>query len=109
MVLYSMILFAAAALFLGLAIAIYRGNTNLIHDYHQVHVKEAERKKYGQAFSKGLFALAISMLCSGIIALFGETLPIALIPTGVLLAGFVIASIMIAKVQKAFNGGFWGK
>ena len=49
------------------------------------------------------------MLCSGIIALFGETLPIALIPTGVLLAGFVIASIMIAKVQKAFNGGFWGK
>ena len=72
MVIYSVILFVAAALFFGLAAAVYRGNTNLIHSYHQTHVKEADKRQYGRSFSKGLFVLAVSMVLSGIIALFGE-------------------------------------
>lgn len=106
MVVYSMILFAAAALFFGLAAAIYRGNTNLIHSYHQTHVKEADKKQYGRSFSKGLSVLAVSMVLSGIIALFGETVPVVAASVGVLLAGMVIAFLVVAKVQKKFNGGF---
>ena len=106
MVIYSVILFAAAALFFGLAAAVYRGNTNLIHSYHQTHVKEADKKQYGRSFSKGLFVLAASMAFSGIIALFGETVPIVMISVVVLLAGNVAAFLVIAKVQKEFNGGF---
>lgn len=106
MVVYSVILFAVAALFFGLAVAIYRGNTNLIHSYHQTHVKEADKKQYGRSFSKGLFVLAVSMVLSGIIALLGETFPVVMISVGVLLAGSVAAFLVIAKVQKEFNGGF---
>lgn len=106
MVVYSVILFAAAALFFGLAAAIYRGNTNLIHSYHQTYVKEADKKQYGRSFSKGLCVLAISMVLSGIIALFGETAPVVAASVGVLLAGMVIAFLVTAKVQKEFNGGF---
>ena len=106
MVIYSVILFAAAALFFGLAAAVYRGNTNLIHSYHQTHVKEADKKQYGRSFSKGLFVLAISMVCSGIIALFGETVPVVATSVGVLLAGMAVAFLVVAKVQKEFNGGF---
>lgn len=106
MVIYSVVLFAVAVLFFGLAAAIYRGNTNLIHSYHQTHVKEADKRQYGRSFSKGLFVLAVSMVLSGIIALFGETFPVVMISTGVLLAGSVAAFLVIAKVQKEFNGGF---
>lgn len=106
MIAYSVIMFAAAVLFFGLAAAIYRGNTNLIHAYHQTHVKEAEKSKYGKSFSKGLFVLAASLVFSGIVALFGTAVPIVLISIGILFAGMAIAFIVIAKVQKEFNGGF---
>lgn len=106
MVVYSVILFAAALLFFGLAAAVYRGNTDLIHSYHQTHVKEADKKKYGRSFAKGLFVLALAMVFSGIIALLGETVPVAALSVGILLAGMAIAFLMLAKVQKEFNGGF---
>lgn len=107
MVIYSVILFAAALLFFGLAAAIHRGNTNLIHSYHQTHVKEADKKKYGRSLSKGLFVLAASLALSGVIALWGDTVPVVLTSVGVLLAGLVISFIVAAKVQKEFNGGFF--
>ena len=106
MVFYSVIMFAGALLFFGVAVAIYRGNTNLIHSYHQTHVEEADKKKYGEAFSKGLFVLAIAMVFSGVIALFGETVPVVVLSVGVLLAGMAVSFLMLAKVQKEFNGGF---
>lgn len=34
MIAYSIIMFVIAGLFLILGIAIYKGNTKLIHDYH---------------------------------------------------------------------------
>lgn len=106
MVFYSVIMFAGALLFFGVAAAIYRGNTSLIHSYHQTHVEEADKKKYGEAFSKGLFALAIAMVFSGVIALFGETVLVAVLSVGVLLAGMAVSFLMLTKVQKKFNGGF---
>ena len=52
MIAYSIIMFVTAGLFLILGIAIYKGNTKLIHDYHQTHVKESERQEYGRAFHR---------------------------------------------------------
>lgn len=109
MVIYSVILFAAALLFFGLAAAIYRGNTNLIHSYHQTHVKEADKKKYGRSLSKGLFVLAASLVLSGVIALWGDTVPIVIASVSVLPIGIAAAFLVIARVQKQFNGGFYSK
>ena len=39
MIIYSIIMFVTAALFLALGTAIYKGNTKLIHDYHQRNIK----------------------------------------------------------------------
>ena len=108
MIAYSVPLFAAALLVLGFGVAIYRGNTNLIHSYHQTHVKEADKRKYGKSFSKGLFVLAVSLAFSGSIALFGDTVPVVITSVSVLLAGIVISLMVMAKVQKEFNGGFVG-
>lgn len=106
MLAYSVIMFAVAILFLGLAAAIYRGNTNLIHDYHQTKIKESDKKAYGKAFSKGVLAIAVSLILSGAIALLGDTTSLMLISVGLLLVGLTISFIVIAKVQKKFNGGF---
>lgn len=106
MIAYAALMFAAAVLFFCVAAAIYRGNTALIHAYHQTRVKEADREKYGRSFSKGLFILAASLVSSGIIALLGKTASIVLLSVGVLLVGIILAFIAIARVQKAFNGGF---
>jgi len=100
------LMFAIAVLFFGLAVAIYRGNTNLIHDYHQTHIKETAKKDYGKSFSKGLFVLAVSLIISGIIALFGESTAVVIISISILFVGMMIAFTVIAKVQKKFNGGF---
>ena len=50
MLLYSIILFLVGGLFIGLSIAIYKGKTNLIHDYHQTKVTDPVG--YGKAFGK---------------------------------------------------------
>ena len=106
MMFYSILMLAVGVLFFGFAIAIYRGNTDLIHSYHQTNVKEEDKEKYGKAFSKGMFILAVSLVLSGLIALLGESVPIVIASIIILVVGFIAAFIVISKVQKKFNGGF---
>ena len=103
MLVYSIIMFAVAALFLGLGVAVYQGNTKLIHDYHQTKVKETERKAYGKAFAKGMFAICATLFISGLIALM-DILGVSLIA---LLAGLIVSIVILAKVQRTYNGGLF--
>ena len=101
MIVYSIILFAVAAVLLGFGMAIGRGNTGLIHAYHQTNVKEAERLAYGKAFAKGVFAMGAALLLSGVIALLGQA-SASLI---VLLAGLAVSMGLLVRAQKRYNGG----
>ena len=107
MIAYSILMFAIAVLFLVFGIAIYKGNTKLIHDYHQTHIKESERQEYGRAFSKGMFAICATLIISGIVALFGEKNAIIAASLTVLIAGLIVSFIILARVQKKYNGGFF--
>lgn len=107
MAIYSIIMFVTAALFLAIGIAIYRGNTKLIHDYHQGRVKEEQRLQYGKAIAKGLFAICAALALSGVIAAFaqsGSAVAAALI---VLFAGLAVSLIILVKVQRKYNGGLF--
>ena len=105
MIVYSMILFAVAVVFLVLGIAVYRGNTKLIHDYHQTNVKEDERRQYGRAFSKAMFAVFATLLVSGIIALLGkDVMAVSFIALG---AGLIVSGVIFVTVQKKYNGGLF--
>ena len=106
MIIYSVLMFAVAVLLLGLAAAVYQGNTNLIHAYHQTHIKESDKKNYGKSFSKGLFVLAASLMISGIIALLGTNTSVVMLSIGVLFVGIGMSFAVIAKVQNKFIGGF---
>ena len=107
MIVYSIIMFPAAILFLAFGIAVYRGNTKLIHDYHQTNVNESEQKKYGRAFSKGMFAISATLLISGIIALFGEEGIILISSLFVLTVGLIVSIVILVRVQKKYNGGLF--
>jgi len=98
---YATILFLTAALLGVVAVLIYKGNINLIHDYHRTKV--TEKTAYGKAFGKAMGVMAGTMVLSGAVALLGEGA--VWIAIAVLMIGFVIGMIAIVWVQKKYNGG----
>lgn len=97
---YSIILFLTGALFAGLGIAIYRGKTNLIHDYHRTKVTDPAA--YGKAFGKAMFVMAASMGLSGVIGLMEH---LAALAVAVLIVGLGIGIGCIIAVQRKYNQG----
>lgn len=102
---YTVIMFITSALFIYVGIEIYRGNTDLINDYHRTEIKESDRKKYGKAFSKGLFTIAFAMILSGASSLFGKTDSAVKIAVCILTVGIIAGVIIIIKTQTKYNSG----
>ena len=98
MLLYSIIMFLVATLFTVLGIAIYKGKTDLIHDYHQTKV--TDKSAYGKAFGKAMLVIATVMLLSGIIGLFKNLLMLAV---AILIIGLVVGIGCIVAVQIKYN------
>ena len=103
MVLYSVIMLLVAIPIIILSIAIYRGKTDLIHDYHQTKV--TDKAAYGKAFGKAMLVVSATLLLSGIIGLFGDSIAIAIISVAVLFIGLCIGIACIVAVQKKYNKG----
>ena len=100
MLAYSIIMFLIAVLFTGVGIAIYRGKTDLIHDYHQTKV--TDKAAYGKAFGKAMFVIVIALLFSAIIGLFDNS---EIFAVAVLIVGLVVGIGCIVAVQRKYNNG----
>ena len=100
---YAIIMVVTAVIFSIVSVQIYKGNTNLIHDYHQTKV--TDKAGYGKAFGKAMSIIVAAMLLSGVIALFGES--IMWVATVVLMLGLIAGIIAIVRVQKKYNGGLF--
>lgn len=105
MLLYSIIMLAVAVLFMVISFSIYKGNTDLIHDYHQTKV--TDKKAYGKAFGKALAVVALAPLLSGLIGLLGDSKPIVLTAIALLAVLLCIGIVCICIVQKKYNGGMF--
>ena len=103
MVLYSIIMFLTAVPMIKISLTIYRGKTDLIHDYHQTKV--TDKAAYGKAFGKAMFVVSMALLLSGIISLFGDSERMAKIAVAVLFVGLIIGIAWIVVVQKKYNKG----
>ena len=101
MVVYAIIMFVTAVIFGVMAMQIYQGKTDLIHDYHQTKV--TDKTGYGKAFGKALAVIAVAMALSGAISLFGDSAMGIAVAT--LLVGLLVGTIAIVRVQKKYNGG----
>ena len=105
MFLYSCILLPVSILFAFLSISIYKGNTKLIHDYHQTNVEDKEA--YGKGFGKALGVIAAGIFTSGIVGLLGDSDTIAMAAVIILFAGLFAGLFCIYKVQKKYNSGIF--
>ena len=105
MLLYSVIMFLAAIPMCMISIAIYKGKTNLIHDYHQAKV--TDQSAYGKAFGKAMCVISAAMLLSGIVGLFGDSNTISMIAVAVLFIGLFVGTACIILVQKKYNQGIF--
>ena len=105
MVVYAVIMFLVAALFSVMGILIYRGKTELIHDYHQTKVKD--KAAYGKAFGKALLVFAGAMLASGVIALLSDSAVCVIAAVCVLILGMVIGGGCVVVVQQKYNQGIF--
>ena len=100
MLVYAIIMFLVAAAFAVMGIAIYRGKTDLIHDYHQTKV--TDKSAYGKACGKAMLVIATVLLLSGIIGLFENMIILAV---AILVIGLVIGIGGIVAVQRKYNKG----
>ena len=105
MYLYSCILLPVSVLFAVLSYQIYKGKTELIHDYHQTNVKDKEN--YGKEFGKSLGVIAAGIFASGSIGLFGDDKVTMLTAVIVLFAGLFAGLWCIYRVQKKYNSGIF--
>ena len=105
MVLYSIIMLLAGVPFLLISLAIYRGNTDLIHDYHQKKV--TDKTSYGKEFGRAMLVISASLLLSGIVALLGDSKGIVTIALSVLFVGLIVGIISIVAVQRKYNNGIF--
>ena len=98
---FSIILFITSILLIVIGVSIYKGNTELIHSYHQENV--TDKAGYGKAMGKSLIVLSLPLIVSGVIAFFTETS----IPAIILIVGMVLGFIPIFKTQQKYNGGMF--
>lgn len=103
MVLYAIIMFLAAVPMGWVSIAIYRGNTSLIHDYHQTKV--SDKVAYGKAFGKAMLIISAALLLSGVVSLLDDTETMVMISLAVLFAGLIVGIACIVAVQIKYNKG----
>ena len=102
---YSIIMFLGAAGFAALGTAVYRGRTDLIHEYHQTRVQD--KAAYGRAFGKALLCFALAMLLSGIVGLFAKTGSMGAAAVAILIIGLCIGVVCMIKVQNKYNKGIF--
>ena len=105
MIVYSVIMFVAAAVFAVFAILITKGNASLINCYREERVKD--KATYCKKFGQSLFIMAATMLISGVISLFNDAETVILIALGVLIAGVLIGMTRMFHVQKKYGGGIF--
>lgn len=98
MIAYAIIVFLIAVLFGVFAVLIYKGKTELIHDYHQTKV--TDKAAYGKAFGKAMAVIAVAMLLSAVVAFFAMWCAVV-----ILFAGLIVGIMAIVRVQKKYNGG----
>lgn len=101
MLIYAIILFVTAVVFGVMAVLIYKGKTELIHDYHQTKV--TDKAGYGKAFGKAMAVMAGAMALSGVVSLLGEAAMWSAV--AVLMVGLITGIVIVVRVQKKYNGG----
>ena len=103
MIVYSLIMFAAASTLVVFAMLISKGNVNVINCYHEDRV--SDKPLYCKKMSQALWIMAAVILTSGVVGLFGGGDTIAICAVAILVVGVIGAVCNLFHVQKKYGGG----
>ena len=103
MIVYSLIVLAAAVACAVLGRSIRKGNAELINCYRPERVKD--KPVYCKKMGSAMYFMAAAMAFSAVINLFGETF--AMVAVGVLFVGQIGSIACLVHVQKKYGGGFF--
>lgn len=106
MLVFALILFAVSAAAFLIGLALLRGKTELIHEYHQKNVTDRDRRRYAKAYAAAFFVMAGALLAAGAAALFNGEHVLA-VSLGLLFAGLAAGLALLIRAQIRFNGGIF--
>ena len=101
MLIYALIMFAAAVPFFLIGAALGRGRADLIMEHHQTNVKD--KTAYARAFRIPMFLIAVSMVLSGLLALTRIPEISAWGSLGTLTLGLTAAIVWIVGIQLKYD------
>jgi len=100
MIIYVVLMLAVGIAFGVLSAMIFRGRTDLIHDYHQTKVRD--KKGYAKAMGRALAILSVGCLSSALVSVFWVKIaPILLI------VGITISLVLMVAAQIKYNHGIF--
>ena len=103
MIIFAIVFYVVGLLLLICGVAIFRGKTWLIHDYHRANVTDHEN--YGKAMGKAIGGMGLSACLSATLSFLGEAY--VWLCMGAFLVGFVAMFILIIIAQRKYNGGMF--
>lgn len=103
MIVYSLIVLAAAVACAVLGRSIQKGNATLINCYRPERVKD--KPVYCKKMGSAMYFMAAAMAISAVINLIGETFAMAAV--GMLFVGQIGSIARLVHVQKKYGGGFF--
>ncbi len=95
---------------IAFGIAIRKGNLNLIHEHHRNRVSEEDQLPFAKAVGVAVIALGCAiMLCGGlfIAALLTDTILLAKIGGGILIAGAAVEIAFLVYATTKYNKGLF--
>ena len=99
-----------ALLFFALGIALCKGHTNLLHEYHRSRVSEEDLPALGKHTGLGMMLIGVGIAAFGVlfdIALYTDTRLLLTVGIGALFAGLAAGIVILLCAVIHYNKGLF--
>ena len=106
----SPVLLLLALLFIGFGIALYKGRTNLLHEYHRSRVSEEDLPTLGKLTGIGMMLIGGAIAAFGVLfdlAVYTDTRVLLTVGTIILFAGLAAGIVIMLYAVIHYNKGLF--
>ena len=106
----SPVLLLLALLFFGFGIALYKGRTNLLHEYHRSRVSEEDLPTLGKLTGIGMMLIGGAIAAFGVLfdlAVYTDTRVLLTVGTIILFAGLAAGIVIMLYAVIHYNKGLF--
>jgi len=100
---FAVSFYIVGALLLAAGIAVYKGKTAIIQNYHRKNV--TDNKNYGIAMGKAISAMGLSAFVTATLSFLGDAF--LMVGTVLFLVVMVVMMVIVYFIQKKYNGSMF--